>query len=335
MEWTGQGTSSQNSIGRSTDGVILYGKRSNSPTENHASVFEFCGGTFAAGANINRYGAWKSSSPTYITVKWSGGIWNVVPNYYGSQNFILTKTRDGETRINMPCEITGDVTLDLTKVKNGNGVNQMVGDSLKDSSILATSGNGRWMGRDTASLIVNGGNGNGSIKTYSFHPNGMALSLSNKAHFIVHEFDRGEQKYRSMSIASGCYFETMTNVILTVAGTSVPPVDRLITPQVDVALDAEGTLGTVRLSFTYGQTTYANANFAPVKNGELYLSDVPDGVDVRGYEIPALFDSVTDADNLRSWSVFVNGSRVKNLAPIRDGTGRMRIVSKGLKVVLR
>ena len=267
-------------------------------------------------------------------VKWSGGTWKVAPNYYGNVNFALTRTfKKDDGKLNMPCEITGDVTLDLSAVKNGNGSNQILG--TDPEAIYTAVGPGRWTGCDAATLTVNGGNGNGSIKMFSFHPNGMGLALSNKARFLVQEFDCGEQRYRSMSIAADSYFQTSTNVILTTAGATVPPAECLLTPQVDVAQDSEGTLGTVRLSLAYGQATYANARFAPVADGELYLADVPDGAEVREYVLPVAFDSIVNSGNLCSWTVYVNGLRRKGIVPYCDATGSIRIISKGMKVVFR
>lgn len=327
-----QGTSAQNQVGVADDGIYLFGKRMQSHDDDTGSVFDFSGGTFApSGGGLFRYGYWASYK-TYAIIKWSGGTWRVRKNYYGSQNFSLTRAKRNEDRMNMPCRITGDVTLDLTEVKHGTaGVNQ----SIDNGNVTTSAGNGRWTGTSTASLTVIGGNGTGMLTMYSFHPNGMGLVLTDKARFVVHAFDRGEQRYRSLSIASGSYFEVATNVVLTTVGASVPPVDRLLAPQVDVAQDAEGTLGTVRLSLAYGQTEYANACFAPVAGGELYLSNVPEEETLSDYELPVRFETVENVRNLDSWTVFANGvaSRGKRLS--YKSPGHLRVVNKGLHIVFR
>ena len=323
----------QQGMGIADDGIYLYGKRMEAHTEDTASIFDFSGGSFSATGfgGFVRYGKF-ASYPTYAIIKWSGGTWNVLKNYYGSQNFSLTKAQRSEARMNMPCQITGDVTLDLTMVKHGEGVNQ----SIDSGDVTTSAGNGRWTGTSTSSLTVIGGNGvTGKLTMYSFHPNGMGLVLTDKARFVVHAFDRGEQRYRSLSIASGSYLEVATNVVLTTVGASVPPVDRLLAPQVDVAQDAEGTLGTVRLSLAYGQTEYANASFAPVAGGELYLSDVPEEEALSDYELPVRFETVENVRNLESWTVFANGvaSRGKRLS--YKSPGHLMVVNKGLHIVFR
>jgi len=327
-----QGTSAQQQLGVADDGIYLYGKRSDRHSDDTASIFEFSGGSLSpSGGGLFRYGPWTGTYPTYAIIKWSGGSWNVRKNYYGSQNFYLTRMKRGQDRVNMPCQITGDVTLDLTAVKHGPGVNQ----SIDNGDVTTSAGNGRWTGTSTSSLTVIGGNGvTGSLTMYSFHPNGMGLVLTDKARFIVHAFDRGEQRYRSLSISSGSYLEVATNVVLTTVGASVPPVDRLLAPQVDVAQDVEGTLGTVRLSLAYGQSEYANARFAPVAGGALYLSDVPDEEKLNDYELPCRFETVENAENVESWTVFVNGVARRARYVTCDASGRLRVRSKGILLIV-
>ncbi len=323
----------QSGVGLADDGIYLYGKRSDRHSDDTASILEFSGGTFSStGSSLFRYGPWTGAYPTYAVIKWSGGTWSVHKNNYNSQNFWLTTMKRGVDKINMPCRITGDVTLDLTAVKHGPGINQ----SINREPVTASAGNGRWTGTSTSSLTVIGGNGvTGSLTMYSFHPNGMGLVLTDKARFIVDAFDRGEQRYRSLSIASGSYLQVATNVVLTTVGASVPPVDRLLAPQVDVAQDAQGTLGTVRLSLAYGQTDYVNDRFAPAAGGELYLSDVPGNETLSDYELPCRFETVVNAGNLGSWTVFANGVACRGRRLSYKTPGRLMIVKSGLRIIVR
>lgn len=330
--WYGQGTSKNNIIGTSTDGVILYGKRINvsDPAESLASILEIAGGSFTTGGSVNRYGSF-SSWESYMKVIWSGGTWKPVRNYYGNLDFSLTRTAQNQKRFNMPCDITGDVTLDLSEVATGNGVNQ-----IRPTSYDTDPDNGRWTGCNAASLTVIGGNNltRGFIRMSSFHPNGMALSLTQKAHMIVLELDRGEQRFRSMSIDANCYFAaTNANVILTTVGATVPPADRLRVPQVDVAQDAEGTLGTVRLSLEYGQDVYSGTSFTPVSGGALYFSGVPAGESLVDYSLPAVFATVQNRENLKTWTLFVNGVAKGGCSVACDATGRLKIVRKGTRIM--
>lgn len=322
----------QPGVGTADDGIYLYGKRMLSHSDATASIFEFSGGKFSpTGGSLFRYGSFWSY-PTYAIVKWSGGTWSVRKNYYNSQNFWLTMVKKGVSSINMPCQITGDVTLDLTEVKHGPGLNQ----SINYGDVTALAGDGRWTGTSTSSLTVIGGNGvTGSLTMYSFHPNGMGLVLTNKARFIVDAFDRGEQRYRSLSIASGSYLEVATNVVLTSVGASVPPVDRLIAPQVDVAQDAQGTLGTVRLSLAHGQTDYVNARFAPAAGGALYLSGVPEEEKLDNYELPCRFGVIENAENLKSWTVFVNGVAKHGRFVSCDASGNLKVEGRGFKLIFK
>ena len=170
----------------------------------------------------------------------------------------------------------------------------------------------------------------------SFHPNGMALSLTRKARFIVQELNRGEQRFRSMSIDSGCYFQaTNANVILTTVGATLPPVDRLLVPQVDVAQDGEGTLGTVRLSLAYGQADYEGETFAPAAGGELYLSGVPADESLADYELPVAFETVQNAENLHTWTVYANGAAKGGRALTCDSSGRLRVINKGFCIMFK
>ena len=329
--WYGQGTSRDDVNGTSTDGVILYGRRINvsDPAESLAAILEIAGGSFATGGAVNRYGSFTSWE-SYMKVIWSGGTWKPLRNYYGNMDFSLTKTAQNQKRFNMPCDITGDVTLDLSEVATGNGVNQ-----LRQTSYETDPDNGRWTGCSTASLTVIGGNNltRGFIRMSSFHPNGMALSLTRRARMIALELDRGEQRFRSMSIDANCYFQaTNANVILTTVGATVPPADRLLAPQVDMVQDAEGTLGTVRLSLAYGQDTYAGTCFAPVAGGVLYLSDVPAEETLADYNLPAVFTSVQNRENLKTWTLYVNGAAVGGRSVACDATGQLKIVRKGLRI---
>ena len=330
--WYGQGTSRDDVNGTSTDGVILYGRRINvsDPAESLAAILEIAGGSFATGGAVNRYGSFTSWE-SYMKVIWSGGTWKPLRNYYGNMDFSLTKTAQNQKRFNMPCDITGDVTLDLSEVPVGNGLNQ-----LRQTAYETDPDNGRWTGCSAASLTVIGGNNNtrGFLRMSSFHPNGMALSLTRRARFIVQELDRGEQRFRSMSIDSGCYFSaTNAVVVLTTVGATVPPVDRLLVPQVDVAQDGEGTLGTVRLSLAYGQADYANATFAPVAGGALYLSGVPAEESLADCSLPAVFTTVQNRENLRTWSLYVNGVAIGGRSVTCDAAGRLKVVRKGLQVM--
>ena len=74
--------------------------------------------------------------------------------------------------------------------------------------------------------------------------------------------------------------------------------------------------------------------FTPVENGALYLTNLVSGASVIGHALPITATTVANADNLKTWKVYLNGTERPDLG-VRAGAGTLSVVGSGMLILFR
>ncbi|HNX05629.1 MAG TPA: hypothetical protein PKI32_09005, partial [Opitutales bacterium] len=102
----------------------------------------------------------------------------------------------------------------------------------------------------------------------------------------------------------------------------------------DVSGVADANLAIRGLEAVWGATNGIITKFKPAADGALYLTDVPNNVERTPVTVPYTFGKVLDGNNLRSWTVYINGVPNRNLS-VSIVDGGLKISRGGLVISIR
>ena len=91
-------------------------------------------------------------------------------------------------------------------------------------------------------------------------------------------------------------------------------------------------IAALEVDFAAGAGTITR--FTPVENGALYLTNLVAGASVIGHALPITVPTVANADNLKTWKVYVNGMERPDLG-VRAGAGTLSVVGSGMLILFR
>lgn len=74
--------------------------------------------------------------------------------------------------------------------------------------------------------------------------------------------------------------------------------------------------------------------FTPTEGGALYLTNLVAGATFIGHALPITVQTVAQADNLKTWKVYVNGTERPDLG-VRAGAGTLSVVGSGMLLIFR
>lgn len=74
--------------------------------------------------------------------------------------------------------------------------------------------------------------------------------------------------------------------------------------------------------------------FTPTEGGALYLTNLVADATFIGHALPITVQTVAQADNLKTWKVYVNGTERPDLG-VRAGAGTLSVVGSGMLLIFR